>query len=102
MIAGGAYFGRFLADDYMSAVSAFPHFNFALCEYFRRFYVFKQRAVSFFMRFLDSRYETEFYGKVVEAFFFGGFGKSVVHIRPFVIFARCGGAEIFGGVAYSV
>ena len=51
----------------MSAVSAFPHFNFALCEYFRRFYVFKQRAVSFFVRFFDSRYETEFCGKVVES-----------------------------------
>ena len=38
----------------------------------------------------------------MKAFFIGGLGKAVVHIRPLVVLALSGGEKIFGSVADAV
>ena len=59
MVAGGANFGGFGADDDVSAITTFPDFYFALFKYRCSFDVAKQRAVSFFVVLLDCRYLSE-------------------------------------------
>ena len=102
MIAGRANFGSFLADDNMSAVAAFPYFHGRFCEYFRRFDIFKQRAIAFFVMFFYCRHKTKSVREFGESFLFGGLCKPFVHIGPLVIFSRSGGAKIFDGVTDTV
>ena len=102
MIARRANLGRALSDDDMAAVSAFPHFHRGFFENFRRFDVFQQRAISFFVVFLDRSDKSEFRRKLREAFFFGCFCKARIHIRPFVVFARRRGNKVFRCVSDAV
>ena len=78
MIAGRADFGRFGADDDMTAVAALPHLHFALLEYFGGFDVGKQGAVTFFMVLFNCGDQSEFSRKLRKAFLFGGFGKILI------------------------
>ena len=62
----------------------------------------QQGTVALLVVLLDGSHQTEPLGQLVEAFLVGGLGEAVVHIRPFVVFALSGGAEVFGGVADTV
>ena len=53
MIAGRTNLRRLGADNDMSAVSAFPDFDFALGEHFLCLYIVQERAVSFLVVFFD-------------------------------------------------
>ena len=83
----------------MTAVAAFPDFDFRLCKHFRKFDILEQRTVALFMMLFDGGDEAELCGKFGEAFLFGGLCELLIHIRPLVVFARCGGSQIFGRIA---
>ena len=59
MRADGAFFGSFLADMQMTAVTATPYFHFALGENFAVNYVCEQRAITLFVSLFDSSYASE-------------------------------------------
>ena len=102
MHACGANFGSLYADNDVPAVAALPYSDFAFCKNFVVFDVFKKRTITFLVMFFDSRDKAESCRKRLEALFFGVTRELLVHIRPFVVFALGCGAQIFGGVAYSV
>ena len=83
----------------MSAVAAFPNLDFALFEDLGRFHVLEEGAVAFFVLLFDGGDHAEFLGECGEAFFFGGFCETFVHVGPFVVFAFGGGLQVLGGVA---
>ena len=86
----------------MTAVAAFPNFDFALFENLCGLNVFQKRAVTLLVLFFDRRNKAEFFRKFGKALFFRGFRKTVVHIRPFKVFARRRCRKVLRGVAYSV
>ena len=88
----GAYFGRLFADDDMTAVGALPNDISIFGEYKAALNVGDQLAIALFMLFFDFADGLEEIGDAVEALFFCFFGKFVIHIGPFVIFA---GGRIF-------
>ena len=86
----------------MSAVAALPDFDLALFKYLSGLNVFQKCAVTLFMFFFDRGNKAEFRGKFFEAFLFGSLRKTVIHIRPLIVFAfRCGG-EVLSGVSDAV
>lgn len=63
MSAGRADLGRLGADDDMTAVAAFPNFDFGLCKHFRKLDVLEQRAIALFVMLFDGGDEAELCGK---------------------------------------
>ena len=99
MSAGGAKLGRVCTNNDMSAVAAFPNLYLALFEYGGGLYIFEKGSVTLLMMLFDSGYETEFMSQFLESFFFGCFGKALVHIGPFVVFAFGCGGKVSGSIA---
>ena len=102
MSAGGAYFGSLGTNNEVTAVTAFPNLNGALLENFSSFNVLQESAISFLMVLFDSSNHTELLSEVVEAFFFSGLCKTVVHIGPLIVFAFSSRAEVLSGIAKAV
>ena len=87
MVAGGADFRCLFADNDVAAVSAFPNFNRTLGKHLCCLHIMKQCPIALLMMLFNGRNQTESGGQLREALLLGGFGKTLVHIRPFVIFA---------------
>ena len=102
MVAGWADLRRFLTNHDMPAVAALPHLDLALGKDFRHFHIVQQGAVALLMMLFNGGDQTEALRQLMKAFFIGGFGEAVVHIRPLVVLTLSGGEEIFGGVADAV
>ena len=98
MIAGRANLRCLGADNDMSAVSAFPDFDFALRENLLRLYIVQQRAVSFLVVLFDFTDQTEFCRQLREALRLSGLGNCILHICPLVVFALCCRCKILCGV----
>src|SRR5699024_984781 len=102
MIAGRTNFRSGSSNYNVSAVAAFPDFNFASGEHFRRLRLAEQRAIALFMMLLDGSHKAECRRKFRESLFLCGFCKSVVHICPLVILTLCGVEQVLGGIADAV
>ena len=102
MIAGGADFGGLGAHHDVAAVAALPHFYFALGKHFCHFNVVQQGAVALFVMLFNGSHQAEPGSQFGEALFLSRLGKAVIHIGPFVIFARGGGFQVVGGIADAV
>ena len=102
MVAGGADLRRFLTDHNVTAVAALPYLDFTLGKDLRHLHIVQQGTVALLMVLFNGGDQTEALRQLMKAFFIGGFGKAVVHIRPLVILALSGGEKIFGGVADAV
>ena len=99
MVADGTYLRGLGAHHNMPAVPTFPYGNGALFEYFPGFHIPQQGTVPLLMVLLNLCYHAELDGQRRKAFFLGLLGKALVHIRPLVILAFCGGEQVFGRVA---
>ena len=102
VIAGGADFGGLGAHHDVAAVAALPHFYFALGKHFCHFNVVQQGAVALFVMLFNGSHQAEPGSQFGEALFLSRLGKAVIHIGPFVIFARGGGFQVVGGIADAV
>ena len=99
MSTGGADLRRIRANYDMSAVTAFPYLNLALCKYSGSLNIAEKRAVSLLVVSLDSGYETEFGCKLGKSLLIGSLSKSIVHICPLVVLTVSRVSKIFSGVA---
>ena len=102
MVAGRADLGRLLTDHDMTAVAALPHLDFAPSKDLCHLQIVQQGAVALLVVLFNGGDQTEPLRQFMKAFFVGGFGKAVVHIRPLVVLALSGGEKVFGGVANAV
>ncbi len=85
MEAYGADLGSFSAYADMSAVTAFPHCDTALAEYFVSLNIAQQRTIAFLMVLFNRGHPTELFGQGVEALLIGIPDKTVIHVGPFVV-----------------
>ena len=87
MLADGADLGRLLADDDVTAVAALPDGDVFADEHRAAFYLGKQLSVTLLVLLFNVADHLKKGGDLREAFLFGFFGESGVHIRPLVILA---------------
>ena len=102
MVAGRADLGRLLTNHDMTAVAALPHLDLAFGKDLCHLHIVQQGTVALLMVLFNGGDQTEALRQLMKAFFIGGFGKAVVHIRPLVVLALSGGEKVFGGVANAV
>ncbi len=102
MIASRANIGGFFAYHDMTAVAAFPHFDRAFFKDLSSFDIFEQSTVSFLVMLFDCGNKAESARKFRESLFFCSFGKSLVHIRPFIVFACGSRAKILRRISDAV
>ena len=90
MVANRAYFGRFFADDDVTAVGALPNHVVVAGENKATLNVGQQFFVALLMVFFNLTDHCKQRGDMVETLFLGGFGESGIHVRPLVILASGG------------
>ena len=100
--ANGANLRSLCTHNDVTAVTALPNLNFALCENFLSLNIVKQCAIALFMVLLDSSDYSELCCKLCKAFFFSGLCKTVVHIGPLVVLAFSGCCKVCCGVTDAV
>ena len=99
MCADRAYSGSLGADNNVAAVTALPDLNLASFKDLLGLYVVQQSAVSVLMALFDSGNTAELGCKLLEAFFIGFLGHTVIHIGPLIVLALSSVEEVFCGVA---
>ena len=102
MAADGAYNRSAFADMDVAAVSAFPDNDGASFENFAVFNACKKLAISFFVLCFNFAYAFKTGSNLFKAFCTGFFGKGLVHIGPFIVFAGCSCGKVLCGGADAV
>ena len=102
MVAGRADLRRFLTDHNVTAVAALPYLDLTLGKDLRHLHIVQQGTVALLVVLFNGSDQTEALRQLMKAFFIGGFGKAVVHIRPLVVLTLSGGEKVFCGVANAV
>ena len=101
MAADGADFGRLLADADVAAVGALPNHVSVAGENKTSVYVGKQLFITLLVGLFDFAHLFEKLGNVVKALGPCLFGKTLIHIGPFEVFARRRIGKIVCGAVYA-
>ena len=102
MSAYGAHLRCLLADYNVAAVTAFPYNDAALFEHLAVLNIRKKCAVAFLVLLFNLANAFKKKCDMVKAFCTSLLGKGLIHIRPFVVFAFCGGFKVFDSCADAV
>jgi len=102
MCARRADLGSLGANDDMTAIAALPHLDLALCKDLCHLHVVQQCAVTLLVVTLDRCDQTELFCKLSKALFLSSLCKTIIHIRPLVVFALCRMQQVLCCVADTV
>ena len=87
MIAGRANLDRGGAHDYVAAVAAFPHLDFALFKHIGHLDVFEQRAITLLVMLFDRGDQPEAMRQLLKVLCLGGLCKAIIII--YVTYFAC-------------
>ena len=102
MSADWANFRSLLPYNNMATIAALPYTHTRAFEDLGHFNILEQCTIPFLVTFLNGSHHTELSSQCLESLFFSSFGKRLIHVRPFVVFACSCSCKILGSIANAI